>query len=311
MCLNPIRAEHEPGFGKPKIDREGNIALPCGKCTECLSLRARDWAQRSEHEMSLYEDSSVLTLTYDEQNLQSDEIIYGHFQEFLNRYRAHVRRKKKIKIQHITACEYGSKTFRPHFHSFIFGHIFDDLTYLKTTPKGTDLFTSMQLSKLWTKGFHTIGFANPQSAFYIAAYALKGKSHTHLDPISGELKEYTDFMRSSNRPGIGRRYFFKNFIRLATSGERLPRYYQKLLKTHCPNLFEKYKAVQLEKMIHRDLYQLHAKYITDQQKISNSEFRSAPSENSVYTQSDRFIRNDYNWQKQRNLENVRYKKTNS
>ena len=84
MCLYPTRAAQEilevspkqleegvnplsrMKFGRPKPNQNGDLLLPCGKCHECLSKRAIDWATRVEHELTLSPESSFITLTYDD-----------------------------------------------------------------------------------------------------------------------------------------------------------------------------------------------------------------------------------------------------
>ena len=91
--------------------------LPCGKCTSCRLLQAREKAIRCVHEASLHENNSFITLTYSEEHLESDRLIYEHAQKFVRdiRYRYP---EKPIPI--VTTGEYGGKNKRPHFHLLLF-----------------------------------------------------------------------------------------------------------------------------------------------------------------------------------------------
>ena len=116
MCLNPINAELQE-FGKPKFTHEGALKLPCGKCTECKSQRAVQWAIRARHEIALHDENCFLTLTYEDKNLPSHLIVKDPFQRFMKRLRKHVKKPLRYMVSH----EYGSQHFRPHHHAIIFG----------------------------------------------------------------------------------------------------------------------------------------------------------------------------------------------
>lgn len=272
MCLFPVTAELQE-FGKPKIDPEGSLKLPCGKCSECISKRAVEWATRCRHEISLHKENCFITLTYDDENLPSHTLVKEDFQKFMKRLRKHTKKK----IRYIMSGEYGSKTYRPHFHSIIFGWSPSNQKLNRYAPSGEPLFTSPILEKLWPYGYHSIGTANEKTAFYIASYALKGKKHTLPDPITGELIQVSDYMQCSKRPAIGLDYFNKNKQQLIDSRENIPRYYQKKLKENHLDLFEQYENNTQNKITNRGSHQLLAKYVLDKRKInSSSEFRPAP-----------------------------------
>ena len=93
MCLFPWNATLDPEGGKPTPDKEGSLQLPCGKCHECLSLRATDWANRARHEISLHEENTFLTLTYSDEFLPSHLTVKDPFQRFMKRLRIHAKKK--------------------------------------------------------------------------------------------------------------------------------------------------------------------------------------------------------------------------
>lgn len=49
--------------------------FPCGKCLACRIARTREWAVRIMHEMSEWEDSVFLTLTYDDDHIPDDQSL--------------------------------------------------------------------------------------------------------------------------------------------------------------------------------------------------------------------------------------------
>lgn len=270
MCLFPIKARLNPDGGRPTIDREGDILLPCGSCYECISSRALDWATRARHEMSCHSENSFLTLTYDDAHLPSHTILKDPFQRFLKR----LRKKLKKKFRYMASHEYGSQFFRPHHHCIIFGYDPKNQSYLKTTRSGERIFTSPEISNLWTDGFHSIGSANERSAYYIAAYALKGKKHEITLP-SGEICDVRDSFDCSKRPGIGLEFFISNYRQIVASGNRIPRYYLKKLEHLDPELF---RINQDEAMLNRfsrtSLERLAKFKISDQKlHLSSTEFR--------------------------------------
>lgn len=186
------------------------------------------------------------------------------------------------KINYIVSHEYGSQTFRPHHHVMIFGYDPDDQEYLRTTKKGYPLFTSDFISTIWKHGFHSIGEANAKTAYYIAAYALKGKTHDLLDPTTGEYVKVNDSFDCSKRPGIGLNYFKQNYQQLLNSDSRLPRYYVKKLQELHPDLHEEYENKTNQKIQTRSSHQVYAKFkLTNTLKyINNSEFRNNPQLNT-------------------------------
>lgn len=273
MCLFPWSASLDPEGGKPKPDKEGELKLPCGKCTECIKLRAFEWGIRARHEISLHEDNCFLTLTYDDDH--KHETLAGikkPFQAFMKR----LRKQSKKKLTYMVSHEFGSKTLRPHHHAIIFGYNPDNQELERYAPSGNPLYTSDDISKLWSKGFHSIGEANEKTAYYIASYALKGKKHTHFDDM-GEEHTLIDTFDCSKRPAIGLNYFKNNMKQLVDSQSILPRYYQKKLEQFDEDLFEEYQNNKSNFVQNRGSQQRLAKFVISlHEKSSSSEYRSAP-----------------------------------
>lgn len=280
MCLFPLRASLPEDGGRAVLNSEGDLKLPCGKCNECISKRALEWATRARHEISLHKENSFITLTYNEDNLPSDFIIKEDFQKFVKR----LRKKTNKKIRYMVSYEYGSKKFRPHMHAIFFGYNPPNQQFLKNTPGGNQLTTSTQIDKLWDYGYHSIGDANEKTAYYIASYALKGKSRTIYHPKTGEHCTLNDSMNVSVRPAIGLNYFLKNCEQLVDSKSMLPRYYVKKLEEYVDNpdypqitaeLCEEYQNQLQSVFKDRSSGELYAKYIIDSQKSSllRSNFR--------------------------------------
>lgn len=199
--------------------------------------------------------------------------------------------------------EYGTNTFRPHHHAIIFGYNPQNQKYLKKTKKGETLFTSTEIDKLWTHGFHSIGTANEKTAYYIASYSLKGKKHNLPDPITGEYIEVSDCMDVSKRPAIGYNFFLENFQQMLDSKMILPRYYFKKLKDVNPTLHEHYENERMATFKTRSSHELYAKFVIDQQKKSiDSQFRKTEpltfQETAHYNESLKQTRDDYHLKQQ-------------
>lgn len=270
MCLKQIKAERNPDGGRPTLTSEGSLRLPCGKCSECQTLYALDWSLRARHEMSDHSENCFLTLTYNDESLPSWVVLQAPFQRFIHELRRHIKKKVSYMVSH----EYGSQFFRPHHHAIIFGYDPKDQKFLRNTRSGHKLFTSPEIEKLWPHGFHSIGQANEKTAYYIASYALKGKSHQITLP-QGEIVNVKDSFKSSVRPAIGRNYFYRNYNSLIHSKTRLPRYYCKLLSRIDSELFRKYEDNSQSKIRNRSAQELLAKHVITEAKnnLSGREFR--------------------------------------
>jgi len=275
MCLFPIRAQRQE-TGRPLLDKEGDLVLPCGQCYECKSKRAVEWSIRATHEMSQYFDNCFITLTYDDTHLSSQFIVKSNFQKFMKR----LRKKTQANIRYMVSHEYGSKTGRPHHHAIIFGWSPPAQRFISTTAKGSKLYESDYINDLWKFGFHSIGEANEQTAYYIASYSLKSTKHNIINNDTGEYCEVRDSMNVSTRPAIGKEFFLSNMENIVKTSKILPRYYKKLLETYNPDLLEWYENNSSLEFKTRSSHELLAKFkITEQKELSSDDgLRTAPEE---------------------------------
>jgi hypothetical protein len=275
MCLFPVRASRQE-FGRPKLDPEGDLTLPCGKCAECKSKRASEWALRCKHEIACHDLNCFITLTYDDDHLPSFLIVKDEFQKFIKR----LRKKIKTKLKYIVSHEYGGRSGRPHHHAIIFGWSPPNQSFLMEAPSGEPLYTSPLLDELWPHGFHSIGDANAKTAYYIASYSLKAVKHSVTDPETGELVTVSDSMDCSSRPAIGRNFFLENVDQILETEKMIPRYYKKLLERYYPDKFEELENKSADSYKTRGSYELLAKYeiIESQKDMSRNSLRSAPEE---------------------------------
>lgn len=192
-CAAPIAA-HRPANGGPLSfngeKRDGQawikIDIPCGYCILCREEQARQQAVRITHEAMLYEESSFVTLTYNDTHLPPyGGLRYGDLQKFWKRLR-----KSRGKMRYYAVGEYGDKSLRPHYHACIFGHAFcTDRIIVRTDPYL--LWTSPALEQAWGLGEVRVGALDFRTARYTASYVTKKlrskQKYVRVDEETGEL----------------------------------------------------------------------------------------------------------------------------
>jgi len=157
------------------------------------------------HESQLYEGSSFVTLTYDDDHFPLDgNLCYRDFQLFMKRVR-----KRCGPTRFFMCGEYGEAFFRPHFHACLFGQSFVDRKLFRHSQSGCNVYTSEVLASLWPYGFSSLGDATFESAAYVARYVLKkvGSDVERLGVVdfsTGAISvRRPEFCQASRRPGLG------------------------------------------------------------------------------------------------------------
>lgn len=249
QCIRPIKA----GF-----DRLGNICynskliskelvgtqFECRKCLPCRLNIARDKAIRAWHESKIHENCIFLTLTYDEDHLESPRLIYEHWQKFAKDLRARVGSSPDKRISLMVTGEYGEEKKRPHWHALVFNYRPSDARHKYTSDRGDDVFESDYLHSIWRRGSAEFGAVTLESANYVARYAAKklvhGKDQDH---------DFHPIHKTSSKNAIGKRWIEKNYKHTLENGfivlpdgtpSRIPRYYVDWAKIHQPILWERY-----------------------------------------------------------------------
>lgn len=165
------------------------IAVPCGKCVECLSHYSDVWSFRIMREAKLHKVSCMLTLTYAQ--APAAGVSKRDFQLFMKRLR---KQLSPLKIRFFACGEYGSKFSRPHYHCIIFGWFPKDCVYF-FSRNGHSVYKSDFVSKVWHQGYISVEEVTIESAKYCAKYLQKlQRLPAYLNP---------PFTLMSNRPGIG------------------------------------------------------------------------------------------------------------
>lgn len=258
------------------------IEIGCGQCIECRLSYSRQWACRMMLEAQNYEHNYFLTLTYNDGNLplsycpdlETGEafpvgtLFKKDLQDFHKRLRRRLEYAGRGNFRYYSCGEYGSQSFRPHYHGIYFGLQIDDLKFYKKSFNGSDYFTSDFLSEVWGHGFVIVADVTFESCAYVARYCTK--------KLTGGYKEFyeifniaPEFSLMSRKPGIGREFFDQNWKDFYNHDEivlpsnkankgsitvKPPRYYDNILSNLDSELYEitKERRVECAKITQRE-----------------------------------------------------------
>ena len=173
---------------------------------------------RMLHELKYHQDSSFITLTYDDEHLPPNaSLVKADLQKYFKRLRKSIEPKK---IRYFACGEYGDQTFRPHYHAILFGLGIKDKNLIELN---------------WPNGFTTVGLAEPDSIQYVAGYIDKKYSGDQAEE-EYILKNREPVFRLSSL-GLGRNYcddqsqqiIDNQYITVKGIKHSIPRYYLKRL----------------------------------------------------------------------------------
>lgn len=268
-CYRPLKAyRHESGdigFSEKPKDLE-SLELGCGRCVGCRLSRASSWAVRCQHEAQLFERNAFVTLTYDDDHMpEHGSLRYSDVQKFFKRLRKRRRGydaspNGEFPIRFFVAGEYGSQSWRPHYHALLFNFDFEDKSGF-----GEGTFRSPELEALWPFGSSLLGPVTPASAAYVARYSLKkvyGREasesfYSWTERSSGEMCEVRpEFAVMSRKPGLGSwwldRYCSdvlpRDYVVVEGRKVKVPRYYLDQYAKRFPELVEQIKEARYEKL---------------------------------------------------------------
>lgn len=213
-CYRPFLVKPTP-FSKP-------VLVPCGHCINCKKERSKAWAMRLILESFSWQDASFVTLTYSDKFILSSQsgrltLVKEHLQKFIKRLRFKLSEEGR-KIMYYAVGEYGSHTFRPHYHAIIFGLSLSDLELVQ---------------KEWPFGFVRVDEMNLATCNYVAGYVQKKLYGSDKKVYDGIVEPFSLMSK-----GISKRYFLENKDKLLSAGFILykgkkltiPRYYFKLMQ---------------------------------------------------------------------------------
>ena len=220
-------------FGKQsQFSGYSPLELPCGKCSGCLTDRARHWATRCQLEALESPNNWFVTLTYDDEhvpwvqsataNSDTGEVLdevwlptlrKSDTKRFIHDLRQLAeRRRGEFGIRFFLSGEYGDQTQRPHYHCLLFNYHCPDPMLFKERD-GIVYFVSDEIATAWPYGQALLTYYSFETGAYVAGYVLKKCKARLSEPfgrddepvyIDGRQKE---FINMSRRPGIGRRFF--------------------------------------------------------------------------------------------------------
>lgn len=229
----------------PIYSNDRQVPVPCGKCPACLSRRTSVWTFRLKTHAKNANTSYFVTLTYDTRFVPITKrgfltLDKRHVQLYFKRLRK--SHPKEVQIKYYLAGEYGSKTFRPHYHIILFNADIE------------------LIHKAWDKGEVHIGELTEASAAYTAKYINKGK----IIPMHQNDDRLPEFSLMSKKLGLNylsekiinyhRADIERNFITLEDGKKiSLPRYFREKIWTEqerriqADKLAEKFKAIEDKK----------------------------------------------------------------
>jgi hypothetical protein len=250
-CRSPLQGYRAPdgsikfGSRSDSLGRFGLVTFRCGVCRDCRLYKAREWAIRAYHEGQLHKECCFVDLTFAS---EPPTIRKLDLQLFFKRLRKSL---PGLKIRYFAVGEYGEKFARPHYHVCIFGWSPRDRYFWDKSPKGTILYRSPHLEKVWTAGHVTVSDLSPEAAGYAARYTLK--------KVSGEMEQehYGGRVPEFNlcSLGLGRGWIEKYYQDVARDGFvvfkgkecPVPRYYRNWLQQNQPEAFQKLEQKENER----------------------------------------------------------------
>lgn len=200
-CLTPVHIRNKDS---PDIE----YVVPCGSCLFCMSQKRQEWTFRIEQELKHSVSAYFITLTYSDENLSYINfnnmpfsiLVKSDLQKFIKLLRFHCEQND---IRYYAVGEYGSKSFRAHYHILLFNLLEENCIL-----EGKQLSIIQFIENVWKKGLCHIGNVTSASIKYVLKYMLKGADFPFYLQLKHEKgKEYLPFSLMSK--GIGRMYMYK------------------------------------------------------------------------------------------------------
>lgn len=138
--------------------------VPCGKCPACLARRRSDWFIRLLSEYRASKTCVFFTLTYDDEHYPKDSSLSrADVTNFVRRVKRLAQKQGYIAPRYFIAGEYGSTSYRAHYHGFFFD--------LPQSWQGVD-FYARKIESLWQNGFVTCDPPSNARFNYVVKYCL-------------------------------------------------------------------------------------------------------------------------------------------
>lgn len=263
-CYRPYLGFQAPSgkvYFKPDRNFEWKqIPIPCGKCLGCRLEYSRQWALRCVKEAKYHERNCFITITYSDDYLPKRGVSKKHIQDFFKRLRRrlgyHNLIDDQIGLRYFLCGEYGSTTYRPHYHAIVFGYKPFDLVYFGfDQDTKQEIYISPWLSSVWGMGNVIVGQnVTFETCAYVARYVMK---KLEVDSKNDEFyKNFNkDFILCSRRPALGYKFFAENQREIERLDKVLirdgvqclpPRYYSRKIKESNPEKYEEIKQKRID-----------------------------------------------------------------
>lgn len=181
LCSHPFFKSSANMSKADAFSSHASIPFPCGQCLHCRINQARVWTHRLLLENSVSNDSVFATLTYHPDYLpEGGNLHMPDYQKYLKRIRKY---HNDSKIRFFGVGEYGSTSYRPHYHIALFSD---------------KMLNRLALESYWFKGFSYFGDISKDSAKYIVGYCVKKLTDRKDERLHGLNKE---FMTCSKQDG--------------------------------------------------------------------------------------------------------------
>ena len=230
QCFSPymVKNKHTSLHGTNKV-----TPVPCGQCINCKKRRSRHWVFRLNEEAKISSSAAFLTLTYENAPISTNgfpTLVKKDYQDFIKRLRLLApTSKKETRIKYYACGEYGSKTYRPHYHAILFN-----------LPHNL-INNPTQVYDTWKHGHIMIAPNNEKTTNYVAGYITKQtfERRDHYDINSGLITaddRQQEFSLMSKNMGLSyltpeiKKFYrdTKTFVIVKENGEliSMPRYYK-------------------------------------------------------------------------------------
>lgn len=267
LCPYPITFKKTLKNGSQKM-----LSVPCQKCAACKEAKRTDWAIRLREESDGI-PSLFITFTYSDQNLPLNGenngcVLKRDVQLYMKRLRKALAPRK---IKYFFVGEYGTQTYRPHYHAMMFNVNWDDIYEIEKAwtnkngePYGNVVFRDFHMARaMYVAKYHIIKTHYPVGCtrpFMICSKNL-GKS-------------YIEKLGKWHRKNIDRCYYTLDGSQL-----RLPRYYKERIynKNQRERIADKIKnsidtIPEAELQKHKEKYGYKSHYfLTQKDRILNRE----------------------------------------
>lgn len=190
----------------------------CGQCLPCRINLRRVWTSRIMLEAEGYENTSFLTLTYDDDFVPRDAsgrfvLDPLHLKNFWKKIRNYFPPRS---IRYYACGEYGhegERQWNPHYHAALYGVSCEGSILRADTGRRCYCNTCALVRKVWEYGNVTLDELNDTTAAYICGYVIKKMTVDDDFRLDGRPPEF-----SRQSQGIGKYAAFEIAAHLKASG---------------------------------------------------------------------------------------------